>query len=222
MTQATTHSTKAEENGIRRGRPSAGTASRINARILEAAWQHLLTAGPERFSLDRVATLAHASKQTVYARFSSKVALLRSIALTRIDAIIPEIFIENDIDDIENAFTDLAKYTIYVMASPEGSTLIKLIDYINVIPSIEMDSNLSKIFYDKYHMYVEYYFRFAESKWNINIENIPYSANFWLDGIIGHVRGWHPYKSPDREWPVNYSRFFLRAVCPDYRNLKST
>jgi AcrR family transcriptional regulator len=56
----------------RPGRPGAGSTDAITARIVVAATALILDRGAARMTIDEVATAAHASKTTIYARFPTK------------------------------------------------------------------------------------------------------------------------------------------------------
>jgi TetR/AcrR family transcriptional repressor of mexJK operon len=63
----------------RRGRPSASRAAEIEQTIRAAALEVFLSAGYEAASMDAIAAAAQVSKGTLYARYSSKEALFRSV-----------------------------------------------------------------------------------------------------------------------------------------------
>lgn len=63
----------------RRGRPSASRAAEIDRAIRAAALELFLSAGYEAASMDAIAAAAPVSKGTLYARYSSKEALFRSV-----------------------------------------------------------------------------------------------------------------------------------------------
>ena len=87
--------------GPARGRPAAGQAELITRRLVDAAWSVLLETGPEQFSLDRVAAEAHASKQTIYARFSGKHELLLAVLQARIGLIFAEFRLASEAGTLE-------------------------------------------------------------------------------------------------------------------------
>lgn len=68
-----------------RGRPRAQDAAQVAERIVAAAWQVLLAVGPELLTLDKVAAQARASKQTIYARYDGKPALLLAVLEARVE-----------------------------------------------------------------------------------------------------------------------------------------
>jgi hypothetical protein len=49
----------------------------------------------------------------------------------------------------------------------------------------------------------------------IEIANIDVAASFWLDGLIGHVRGVPRGGAELDEWAQTFARLFLRAVSGD-------
>jgi AcrR family transcriptional regulator len=63
----------------RRGRPSASRAAEIDQTIRAAALEVFLSAGYEPASMDAIAAVAQVSKGTLYARYTSKESLFRSV-----------------------------------------------------------------------------------------------------------------------------------------------
>ena len=82
------------------GRPTGDQSAQVTDGIVDAAWQVLLNIGPENFTVARVAPVAHASKQTIYARFTGKLDLLQPVLATRFNMIFTEMLKLVDTDDI--------------------------------------------------------------------------------------------------------------------------
>ncbi len=66
---------------VRTGRPTKELAAQVDERIVDAARQLFLARGLAGVSVEEIARLAHASKGTIYARFTSKEGLFAAIAL---------------------------------------------------------------------------------------------------------------------------------------------
>ena len=115
-----------------RGRPAASDAPLITGRIIDAAWQVLLKTGPEQFSLDRVASAAHASKQTIYARFSGKLELLQAVLAARTGLIFSEFAEAADSGGIEGVIAEVTRRSATSLSAPEVLMLERLIDWVDM------------------------------------------------------------------------------------------
>ncbi|OAF08585.1 hypothetical protein AYJ54_14325 [Bradyrhizobium centrolobii] len=72
---------KAPQRVVRTGRPPKELAAEVDERILNAARELFLARGLAGVSVAEIASLAHASKGTIYARFPTKEALFAAIAI---------------------------------------------------------------------------------------------------------------------------------------------
>jgi AcrR family transcriptional regulator len=70
-----------ERRAVRAGRPPRRLAGEVDARIIDAARRLSLERGLEGTSVDEIASLAHAGKPTIYARFPSKETLFTAVVL---------------------------------------------------------------------------------------------------------------------------------------------
>ncbi|WP_035663250.1 TetR/AcrR family transcriptional regulator [Bradyrhizobium sp. Ec3.3] len=77
----TGHKGKAPPKAVRVGRPPKELAAEVDERILSAARELFLARGLAGVSVGEIASLARASKATIYARFSTKEALFAAIAM---------------------------------------------------------------------------------------------------------------------------------------------
>lgn len=78
----------AEASGVsRRGRPSASRAAEIDRSIRAAALELFLSAGYEAASMDAIAAAAPVSKGTLYARYSNKESLFRSVLESELETL---------------------------------------------------------------------------------------------------------------------------------------
>ena len=202
----------AEKHPVR-GRPTANQSALITNRIVDAAWQVLLEIGPERFSVDQVAAVAHASKQTIYARFSGKFDLLHAVLSTRIDMLYTEMRELADMDDIQTAFADLARRSIRSMVALETRMLDRLVDWIDAALAEGENLPTRVALYDQAREHIGQLLRHATTRWDIIIDDIPNAAGFWLSGLFGYVRSLPLEGLQHQEWPAIYARYFLRAVC---------
>jgi AcrR family transcriptional regulator len=71
---------------VRSGRPPRVLAGEVDARILNAARRVFLERGLAGASIDEIAGLARAGKPTIYARFTSKEALLTAVVMDNVAA----------------------------------------------------------------------------------------------------------------------------------------
>ena len=196
-----------------RGRPTARQSAQIADRIVAAAWQVLLETGPEQFSLDRVAMAAHASKQTIYARFSGKFELLQALLEARIDMIYAEMHEFHDTGGAHAAFADLACRAVRSLTAPESRMLEQLVDWIDFAFAGHRDWPTRRAVYGEVQAQISCHLEYARERWQLAIEDIPAAAAFWLDSVVGHVRGLSLKGEQLEHWPAMHARYFLRAVC---------
>lgn len=194
-----------------RGRPAASEAPLISGRIVDAAWQVLLEAGPEQFSLDRVASIAHASKQTIYARFSGKRELLQALLTARTGLMLAEFDAASASGDIGAVIADVTRRSVTSLTAPEVKMLERLVDWIdNSAP--EGTGSTRDAIYLEIQGLLQSYLASAVARGELVIADIDAAARFWLDGLTGHVRGVPRGGSELDQWAQTFARYFLRAV----------
>jgi AcrR family transcriptional regulator len=71
----------ARRTAVRLGRPPKELAGKVEERIFEAARKVFLRRGFEGASIEEIAEAARAGKPTIYARFASKEALFKAVAM---------------------------------------------------------------------------------------------------------------------------------------------
>ena len=192
-----------------RGRPAAGQAEQITRRLMDAAWSVLLETGPEQFSLDRVAAEAHASKQTIYARFSGKHELLLAVLQARIGLIFTEFGLAAEAGGLEAVIADVTRRSASTLSAPEASMLERLADWIDT--SLEGNPTRAAI-YGEVHELMRRYLRQTADLAALGDEEIANAATLWLDNLIGHVRGVPRGGEELDRWSRQFARYFMRAV----------
>ena len=196
-----------------RGRPTASQSAQIVDRILGAAWEVLLELGPEHLTIDRVAPVAQASKQTIYARFPGKLPLLQAVLAARLDMIFADMREQPVARDPDLAFADQARRSVQTLISPEARLLDRLVDWIDAtLPGVTGSPTRAGV-YEQSLQLIQQQLLSAITRWNLAIHDIPAAAGFWLDGLFGHTRGLQSHELQHEGWPLSYARFFLRAVC---------
>ncbi len=195
-----------------RGRPAASEAPLIAGRIVDAAWEVLLETGPEQFSLDRVASAAHASKQTIYARFSGKLELLQAVLATRAGLIYAEFGEVEEAGGIESVVAEVTRRSVTSLSAPEASMLDRLVDWVDVTQHGTSASPAREAIYREMHALLRHYLEQAVAQGQLEIGDIDAAASFWLDGLIGHVRGVPRSGARLEQWARTFARMFLRAV----------
>jgi len=194
-----------------RGRPAAGDAPLITGRIVDAAWEVLLESGPEQFSLDKVATAAHASKQTIYARFSGKLELLQAVLAARTGLIFSEFSEVAEGGGIEGVIAEVTRRSATSLSAPEVLMLERLIDWVDMARGQDSATTREAI-YREMHALLCGYLAAAVAQGQLVIGDIDGAASFWLDGLIGHVRGVPRGGAELEQWARTFARLFLRAV----------
>ena len=193
-----------------RGRPAASDAPLITGRIIDAAWEVLLESGPEQFSLDRVATAAHASKQTIYARFSGKLELLEAVLAARTGLIFSEFSEVATSSGIEAIIAEVTRRSANSLSAPEVLMLERLIDWVDIASG--QDSATTRLaIYREMHALLRGYLAEAVAGGQLVIGDIDGAASFWLDGLIGHVRGVPRGGAQLEQWARTFARMFLRG-----------
>jgi AcrR family transcriptional regulator len=195
-----------------RGRPAAGQAELITRRLIDAAWAVLLDNGPEQFSLDRVAAAAHASKQTIYARFAGKHELLQAVLSARIGLIYGEFELAAASGDLETVIADVTRRSVTALGAPDSLMLDRLTDWID--GALEGSPTRAAI-YAEFHQLLCDYLRIAASRSLLPDDEVADAATLWLDSLIGHVRGVPRGGTQLEQWSRTFARYFMRAVCSE-------
>jgi TetR/AcrR family transcriptional regulator, mexJK operon transcriptional repressor len=193
-----------------RGRPAAGQAELITQRLIDAAWLVLLEMGPEQLSLDRVAAVAHASKQTIYTRFAGKRELLQAVLEARIGRFFGA-FQEAAASsgDLEAVIADVTRRSVTALSAPESLMLDRTADWIDT--SFE-GSPIRTAIYREFHQLLCDILRSSASRDSLPEADIADAATFWLDSLIGHVRGVRRGSEQLEQWSRTFARYFMRAV----------
>lgn len=112
----------------RRGRPRRGQSDRLGEDLLAHALDHFLEKGFERTTMNAITASLGMSKQTVYARYSDKLALFRAALERAIDEwLVPLQNLEKlESDDIERSLTEIARLIVSTLMSPTGLKLIRI------------------------------------------------------------------------------------------------
>lgn len=181
-------------------------------RIVEISWQILLDCGPENFTLDRLASEARASKQTIYARFSGKTALLGAVVSSRVDAVSIAMGQLTPEGSAQDAFADLAFRLEVALSQPEAVMLERLLDWLD-IHSPEAGTLPGRFAVrDRFHALMTRNLELTSLHWGLTIADSATAADFWLDCLYGHVRAARNTGRQDRKWAETFARYFLRAV----------
>ena len=192
-----------------RGRPALGQAEQITARIVDAAWAVLLESGPELFALDRVAAAAHASKQTIYARFAGKPDLLEAVLAERTGLLFADFDEAAQSGEIEAMIAKITRRSVRSLSAPQALMLERLIDWIDrTRPGASLRESIYRDMLARLRGRLEH----ATAQGQAAIADPATAARFWLDGLIGHVRGLSRHDPAQDHWPETFARYFLRAV----------
>ena len=192
-----------------RGRPALGQAEQITARIVDAAWAVLLESGPELFALDRVAAAAHASKQTIYARFAGKPDLLEAVLAERTGLLFADFDEAAQSGEIEAMIAKITRRSVRSLSAPQALMLERLIDWIDrTRPAASLRESIYRDMLVRLRGCLEH----ATAQGQASIADPDAASRFWLDGLIGHVRGLSRHDPAQDHWPETFARYFLRAV----------
>ena len=168
--------------------------------------------GPELFSIDLVAT-AKTSKQTIYARYAGKLPLLEALLAARMGLIHADLRELIDATHPEEALADQARLAVQSLNSPTSRILDRLIDWIDDNSPDAPGSPTRAALCQESPVLIREQLAFAPRRWGLVIDDIPATAEFWLDGLLGHARGRPSDALQSEEWPNRYAhRYFLRAV----------
>ncbi len=112
----------------RRGRPTKGEIAQIAPQILDAALHEFLSVGYDHANMSVIASSAGCSKRTLYARFSSKLALfvacVSSMAERRLESIQAS---TSRSESIETRLTEIAGMIMAASGSEEIYSLHRLL-----------------------------------------------------------------------------------------------
>ena len=199
-----------------RGRPAASEAPLISGRIVDAAWEVLLETGPEQFSLDRVASAAHASKQTIYARFSGKLELLRAVLDARAGLIFGAFADVPVSGRIEQVIAEMTRRSVQVLSGPDVLMLDRLVDWIDTAQtggrSGHLGAPLREALFREMQGLLRLRLESATTLGQLEIDDLDMAASFWGDNLVGHVRGMPKAGAELEQWAQSFARMFLRAV----------
>ncbi|MCK1277426.1 TetR/AcrR family transcriptional regulator [Bradyrhizobium sp. 61] len=118
---------KAPQRAVRTGRPPKELAAEVDERILDAARDLFLARGLAGVSVAEIASLAHASKGTIYARFRTKEALFAAIAIRNSEKV--QLGFENASspgDTIEERLTALASEILKHVLAADSIDFMRL------------------------------------------------------------------------------------------------
>lgn len=198
----------------RTGRPTARESARLTAHIIEAGWRVVLAVGPEQFSIDRLAAEAHVSKQTIYARFSGKLELLRAVQAASIDTVVAQMRWLGEGSDIQAVFADLAHRVAVAFTEPEVRMIDRLIDWIEDAADTDGPPFANRIAIRGHmHRAISERLEAATARWPIAIDDVPFAATFWIDVLYGHTRSFPDERDQREAWARRFTEHFLRAVC---------
>jgi AcrR family transcriptional regulator len=112
----------------RRGRPRREQVDRLNESLLTHALDHFLDKGFEGTTLNAITSSLGMSKQTVYARYSDKLALFRAVLERAIDEWLVPLrnLRELERDDLEQSLNAIARVIVQTLMSPMGLKLIRI------------------------------------------------------------------------------------------------
>lgn len=181
----------------------------ITQRVIDAAWQVLLECGPEQLTIDRVAASAHASKQTIYARFTGKRDLLQAVLAARVGLIFGEFQQAEAAGDLEAVIADVTRRSVTALGAPESLMLDRLADWIDT--ALEGSPTRAAIYADFHHLLREYLHR-ATRPLALSEGEVSDAATLWLDSLIGHVRGVPRGGEQLDQWSRTFARYFMRAI----------
>jgi AcrR family transcriptional regulator len=110
----------------RAGRPAAKDAGEVDARILTAAREVFLARGYDGTTCEAVATLAGASKATLYSRYSGKPALFAAVIRANVDAaLVPAADVPADLP-LRERLTQAGRTVISHAMAPVPLALMRL------------------------------------------------------------------------------------------------
>lgn len=163
-------------------------------------------------TLDSLAAATHTSKQTIYARFAGKAALIQAILDDRVDMVSQEMSRLDGSGDAHGAFADLAYRILQSLTRPEVRMLDRLVDWLDANSPGQRGSAGRRAIQDKVRAQMCDNLELAIKHWNIEIEDVSGAAGLWLDTVYGHVQMVDGSDSEQREWADKAARFFLRGI----------
>lgn len=153
--------------------------------------------------------MAHASKQTIYARFSGKHDLLVAVLHARIGLIFAEFLAAAAAGELENVIADVTRRSVSTLTAPETLMLDRLADWIDT--SLEGNPTRAAI-YAEFHELLRQYLRETDDLAGLADAEVANAATLWLDSLIGHVRGVPRGGDELDRWSRQFARYFMRAV----------
>ena len=197
-----------------RGRPRAQEVAQIGERILDAAWSLLLEIGPEALTLDKLASAARASKQTIYARHDGKRALLLAVLERRVDVRTEGLDVLPDLPTPHAAFAAFLAQSVAAFNQPEKLMLDRMIDWIDTQRADDGDSARPTrlALADRFQAVMEAHIDTAITRWGLTIADRPMAARLWLAGVTGYMRSCADDEAGMARWVEAFTAFYLRGV----------
>ncbi len=168
-----------------------------------------MESGPEMFALDRLAAAAHASKQTIYTRFAGKIELLEAVLAARVGMLSADFDEAAQGSQIEAVIAEITRRSVTSLSAPEALMLERLIDWID---RERPEACMREEVYGNLLARMRGCLERAKAQGQVPAADIDMAARFWLDGLIGHVRGLSRHDETLDNWPQTYARYFLRAI----------
>lgn len=203
----------ARKRGLSPGRPTATEAEQIEERLLAAGWEVLATSNPDKLSLNQVARQAHASKKTLYARWSDKREFMLAMLENRLDALFDDL---SKIDkgpksEPRTHLARLAERGFSILSSEAGIELERLIDWLDATADNQDAWTARNAIFNR----VLDWARILLSDRLTGLEECQQATlvHLWIDGIIGRSRT-DPRPEPFAlsSWAQAHSGFFLLAI----------
>ena len=195
-----------------RGRPRARDAAQVGERIVEAAWAVLLEVGPEALTVDKVASAARASKQTIYTRHEGKRALLQAVLEARVSAAVAGLESLPEARDARAAFVELLTRAVVMFSQPEKLMFDRVIDWIDAHAEPGEARPTRVALADRFCAMMEGHLATAQARYGLSVEEPEMAARFWLDGVTGHMRCMAQGDGDQASWARAFTDFFLRGV----------
>lgn len=199
------------------GRPTLQEAGKINERLTNAGWTVLTDIGPEKFSFDEVARQAKASKKTIYARWPNKRSFLHAILDQRLHSLFENLATasRSSLAAPERYLSWLAEETFRIFTSPDGRTVERLVDWLDVTAEDDEACFARRASFDKLLEIITQFLEDNTSFSIMSVEKRDSLVHMWIDGIIGRSRT-VPWLHAEEltKWSETFSRYFLMLL-PD-------
>lgn len=193
------------------GRPTLQEAGKIANRLTDAGWAVLVDLGPEKFSFDEVARRAKASKKTIYARWPNKRSFLNAILSERLHILFESLAAELRASRVpRNRYLAwLAEVGFNILTSPEGRTIERLVDWLDVTAEDDEAWHARKISFDQVLDFMNRLLRQDPTFSVMPLETRNALVHMWIDGIIGRTRTVpRPEAAELAKWSEAFSRYF--------------